>query len=557
MENRLALKTAEQEYTSFDFDAMEIKLTSELELQLAQLQVLEKERANIGNPDALSKVVMNEVWTQFSNQIGLDLTDETLIQEYDREYMEQHGKAETYEDAGKEAMADKRYKDANKQMKKDQESGNLNDAYTGKKIKQGDKANLDHVVSRKEIYENARRKQAKRSTADLANKEENLKATNEALNKSKGKKSVEEYTHEKKREQRETDLIKQNERANKKIDESNMSEADKKAAKAKNNKKLQDKLDADSDKMRAADKEAREAINKEIFVGASKEIGKKAIKDAAKTMMVSSLSTLLKEMMNGFVRFMKAKAKSFKVFIGEIKQSIKNFFKKLSNIFKTGATSVLGTIITELLDPIIGMFKKFASLIKQGVSSFVDAIKYLTSSENKNKPFSEKVAQVGKIIVGGITAGGAIILGEVLEKILLTVPFMQMVIPLVGTLANIVGMFIASVVCGVIGAIAINKIDKFLAERQKNALVIREVEKKNEIILTQNKLIINEIQKIDYVKTEAKDSMSERHSGLVETIKESYTNAFGEKGVDKDLNALEEIKKKLGNIEGKDVALSE
>ena len=70
----------------------------------------------------------------------------------------------------------------------------------------------------------------------------------------------------------------------------------------------------------------------------------------------------------------------------------------------------------------------------------------------------------------------------VLEKILLTVPFMQMVIPLVGTLANIVGMFIASVVCGVIGAIAINRIDKFLAERQKNALVIREIEKKKGLI---------------------------------------------------------------------------
>lgn len=557
MENKLALKMAEQDYTSFDFNLMEIKLTSELELQLAQLQDLEKERANIGNPDALSKVVMNEVWNQFSNQIGLDLTDETLIQEYDREYMEQHGKPETYEDAGKEAMADQRYKDANKQMKKDQESGNLTDAYTGKKLKQGDKANLDHVVSRKEIYENVRRKQAKRSTADLANKDENLKPTNEALNKSKGKKSVDEYTNEDKRKQREADLVKNNEKANKKIDESNMSEADKKAAKAKNNKRLQDKLNADSEKMKAADKEARSAINKEIFIGASKEIGKKAVKDAAKTMMVSSLFTLLKEIMNGFVRFMKAKAKSFKVFMDEIKRSIKNFFKKLSSIFKTGANSALGTIVAEILDPIIGMFKKFASLIRQGVSSFVDAIKYLTSSENKNKPFSEKVAQVGKIIVGGITASSAIVLGEVLEKILLTVPFMQMVIPLVGTLANIVGMFIASVVCGVIGAIAINRIDKFLAERQKNALVIREIEKKNDIIITQNKLIINDIQKIDYVKTEARDSMSERHSGLVETIKESYTNAFGENGVDKDLDTLEDIKKKLNNIGNKGVALSE
>ena len=49
---------------------------------------------------------------------------------------------------------DDRYKAANKAMKEKQQSGKLKDEYTGEDLKQNDKANLDHTVSRKEIFEN-------------------------------------------------------------------------------------------------------------------------------------------------------------------------------------------------------------------------------------------------------------------------------------------------------------------------------------------------------------------------------------------------------------------
>ncbi len=86
-------------------------------------------------------------------------------------------------------MKDKRYTDANNAMKAKQKSGNLKDEYTGKTIKINEKANLDHVIPRKQIFEKPWRKIADIDTADLANKKENLAATNESLNKSKGAKS--------------------------------------------------------------------------------------------------------------------------------------------------------------------------------------------------------------------------------------------------------------------------------------------------------------------------------------------------------------------------------
>ena len=88
---------------SFDFDELEEKLQGEMEKELAELEFLEEEKEKIGNPDALGKVILDEVWKQFGNQIGLDITNETLIQEYERLH------PETYDEVGTKVMQDQRY----------------------------------------------------------------------------------------------------------------------------------------------------------------------------------------------------------------------------------------------------------------------------------------------------------------------------------------------------------------------------------------------------------------------------------------------------------------
>lgn len=501
---------------SFDFDELEEKLQVQLEEGLADLEFLADEKEKIGNPDELGKVILDEVWKQFGNQIGLDMTNETTIQKYDREH------PETYDEVGKAVMQNQRYKDANKAMKEQQQSGNLNDEYTGKDIQINENANLDHVVSRKELYENQRRKQANLSTEELANKSENLKPTNESLNKSKGKKSVDEYVGT--RSEREKDLIKQNKSANKKIDESNMSDTEKRLQKEKNNKRLQDKLDADDELMKKADKEARKAINKDIAKGAVKEVGKKAGKDALKQMAISALFSMLKEIMNGLVRFLKSQAKSFKSFMEEMKQSIKSFLKKITSVLQTGASSMVGTILSEIFGPIVSTFKKLASLIKQGVSSVVEAVRYLSDKENKNKTFSIKVAQVGKIITAGLVAGGAIFLGELFEQILLKIPGMQIELPLIGSLANVTGMFLASLVSGIVGAIVINLIDKFIAKRQKEEAVEAQIDKGNEVLNLQHQVRIVSEVKLEQTKKKAANDIRERHAGVADIMSESLRN---------------------------------
>ena len=417
-------------------------------------------------------------------------------------------------------------------MKQQQKDGTLTDSYTGKKLGANDKPNLDHVVPRKELYDNPRRKQANIDTKDLANKSENLAPTNESLNKSKQDKSNQQYVSE--RETREEYLKKRTETQRKKIDESNKSEPEKRIEREKADKRLQDKLDANDELMLDVDAKARKAINKDIAYGAAKQTAKKARKDALKMMAVTTLFDLLKAIMYCLVLFLKKKKKTFERFLSEMKAAIKQFVSHISSFVQTGVSSVVGTIVSEIFGPIVSMFKKLSSFIKQGASTLVEAVHYLTSKENKDKPLSIKIAQVGKIVTAGLTAAGAIILGELFEKALLQLPVMAVEIPLLGSLANITGMFMASLLSGVVGAIVINKLEGFIAKKESEENLNQQIKKKGEIIKTQSELIGVSTKKLLKAKENVFDGIADTHKKAAKEIGEALSNIFDEEGDDLD-----------------------
>ena len=526
--NYEGLEFADGELT---LDELHEKLEAELDVKIADLAFLEEEREKIGNPDNLGKVILDEVWKQIGNQIGLDLTNETLIQEYDRKHPEEYNKQ--ISDA---ILQDEKYQEANRAMKQQHQDGTLVDGYTGKPLGVNDKPNLDHVVSRKELYDNARRRQANIDTADLANKEENLVPTNESLNKSKKEKSNQQYVEE--RVSREETLKKRADAAHKKIDESNKSQVEKRIEHENVDKRLQDKLDANDDLMLEADKKARKAIGKDVAIGATKQTVKKAGKDALKVMAITALFDLLKSIMNGLVKFLKEKHKTFKLFLEEMKESLKRFIGHIASFVQTGITAAVGTVVTEIFGPIVSMFQKLASLIKQGITSFTEAVRYLTDKKNKNQPISIKIAQVGKIVTDGLVAAGAIIGGELIEKALLQIPVMATSIPVLGSLAYITGLFLASLVAGVIGAIVINLIDRYIARQQKNANLDMQIDKGNEILQTQDQLKNVSIYRMNETKAEFAQSTVERHVSFKNELSEAMTNIFSEEDDEDDTEEI-------------------
>jgi hypothetical protein len=523
VENELLVLNTEEvnESENLNYDELEELLEEQFTMEFSNLEKLELECKEISSPDKLGDVILDEIWNQFGNQIGLDMTSDTLLKQYN----EKNPNGYTKEIAD-QIVKDKRYTDANKAMKHKQKLGNLKDEYTGKKLKINEKANLDHIVPRKQIFENPWRKIADIDPSDLANKSENLSATNESLNKSKGAKSNSDYI--KNKELRERNLREQVKKANEKIDKMNISDAEKRNLKAENNKRLNDKLAADSKKMLKAEKTAKKAINKDIAKKASVRMANKAGKDAIKAMFVAALFGMLKEIMNALVRYFKAKKQSFDTFMEEMKKALHSFFGKIKDFIKVGVDSFVGSIVGEIIGAFNQKLQKLPNLIKQLFGSIRESISYLSNPENQTHSTAIKIAHISKIITSGLVAVGAMFLGEYFEQFLNKVPGMTFEIKLLGTIANILGMFFASLLTGILGAIIINGLDQFISKKLIEENQKKQANKKNELLRIQDVQIFVAEQNVAVKRNDIFIKMAKNHQKLREllgNVQEEFSNS--------------------------------
>ena len=525
MENELLVLNTEEvdELQSLNYDELEELLEQQFEMEFSNLESLQTEFKEISSPDKLSEVILDEIWNQFGNQIGLDMTSDTLLKQYN----DNRDKPKEYTKViGKSILEDKRFKDAKNNMKDKLRSRTLKDEYTGKTLKINEKVNLDHVVPRKQIFENPWRKIADIETVDLANKSENFAATNESLNKSKGAKSNSDYI--KNKELRERNLREQVKKANEKIDKMNISDAEKRNLKAENNKRLNDKLAADSKRMLKSEKTAKKAINKDIAKKASVRMANKAGKDAIKAMFVAALFGMLKEIMNALVRYFKAKKQSFDTFIEEMKKALHSFFVKIKDFIKVGVDSFVGSIVGEIIGAFNQKLQKLPNLIKQLFGSIRESISYLSNPENQTHSTAIKIAHISKIITSGLVAVGAMFLGEYFEKYLLTIPNFGNPIPLLGTIANILGMFLASLLTGILGAIIINGLDQFISKKLIEENQKQQADKKNELLRIQDVQIFVAEQNVAVKRNDIFIKMAKNHQKLREllgNVQEEFSNS--------------------------------
>ena len=124
-----------------------------------------------------------------------------------------------YEERGKydsrQYHGDPRYLAQKRENNAQKSEGILKDAYTGKKINENEKSDLDHVISGKEIHDDPGRVLAGLNGFDLANSPENLQETNPHTNRSKKADSMEQfldkhgddYTEKQKENMRQKDAI--------------------------------------------------------------------------------------------------------------------------------------------------------------------------------------------------------------------------------------------------------------------------------------------------------------------------------------------------------------
>ncbi len=563
---------------AFDLDALESQLQGELDEQLADLSVLEEDREKIGNPDSLGNIIKDVVWEQFLNQIGVS-AGEDFIRENRGLNFDPRNKAhiQTAKNFAKGKLANHNYRSIESlesnydryknryenyhQFRKDyvdpgmdetlSRAGQLNsqgqktvrDIYTGKQIPTKTKlengknnpmsAQREHVKSVSELY--------RRDEKDIKlQRKKDQDRNNHCLNKNDPKykydgpapslhmsysdeelaaifndpQNLQGYTTAERNRRKSDGYAEELEPKDK---TSHWKEANSKAEKF-----IEKKKQEGEERLK---KEGRETQKEEIF-----RMGGKTLR----SVVMGLLADLVKDIIGKLVVWLRSANKKFSTFIDSVKEGIKKFFSNLKQHLKTAGNTLFTTITTAVVGPIVGMIKKALIFLKQGYNSVRDAIKYLRNPENKKLPFSIKMLNVGKILIAGLTAGGAIVLGEVIEKGLLAIPAFAIQIPLLGSLASIIGIFLGAIVCGIIGALALRIIDKLIAKRLERLNTSQQIDKRNEILLTQEKLVVVNEAKMYKAIDDTMSNVSDRHKQAEDIMRSAYGNIMANSEVIKN-----------------------
>lgn len=524
------LDTDEIQDYSFDFDRLQNELELKLQDQFEDLGDLEKDFEKIGNSDALGDTIGNLVWEQFINQVGvvagedfikenrdlkLDLRNSSHIQTTENF---SNGKIATH---NSEINYEERYNTWQTKFRKD-ENGNIithntrtgkqeatlasgarngfdTDRPTGSKLHNTD---MDHIISAGEIIRNADANAhlSVEQQVAFANSSNNLNEMDAGQNRSKSDLPMEDWLD---------NPNKNGQKPNEIFD-------------------IDDNLDKD---LRAKNKNAREKLKKVTEDGRERSIktGKQSQKKEAfriggkalRSVIMVLFSELVKSIIQKLIRWFKVAEKNMSNLIAYLKDSIMDFFKNLKEHLKNVGDVLFTTIATAIFGPIIGLLKKSWLILKKGYESLKQAINYIKNPNNRKQDTSILMLEVSKIIIAGLTAGGTIILGEVIEKGLMTVPIFATPIPLLGSLASLLGIFFGAVGSGIIGAFALHIIDKIISDKQKSLITERQINAGNEILNIQNQLIYISTENLIHTKQNVSNNITERHKLLSETIAKS------------------------------------
>lgn len=475
-----------------DFEELEEELRAEVDNQLSELKILKKNKKKIGNPESLGKIIKDVVWEQFINQIGVvagedfikrnkqlmsNLSEEVIFQtpisdeDVDRYGLNLRHDAhiQTTENFAEGKIAShnteinykKRYDDWQANFVKD-ENGNIvmrydriddeNKAvlvkgarkpFDDRRPKGSASVEMDHTVSAAEIIRDpaANAHLTQEEQIDFANSDKNLNPLDTRANPSKGDHKTPNWLD---------------------------SERD--------GKKPAERFDIDEQQLREKDIEARAEYEKRKEEAEKKSIeaGKKSQRaeafrmggEALRAFVMVLLADLVRKIIQQFVVWLQSAEKSINTFIESVKTAITKFVENLKQEVLSATDIAVTAVVTAILGPIVRLIKKAWIFLKQGAHTVKEAILYLKNPENSAKPFEIIMMEVGKIVIVGLSAAGALVLGQVIESALTTIPFFALEIPLLGSMASILGIFLGALISGIVGALALRIIDNAAAKYQ-------------------------------------------------------------------------------------------
>ena len=291
----------------------------------------------------------------------------------------------------------------------------------------------------------------------------------------------------------------------------------------------------DKEELLEKDKKSREEWEKEKQKGEelSKETGKESQRQeiiemgaqALRAALMALLADLVRKIINKLVKWFKSAERTVKTLIQSIKSAVKDFIQNLKETLLTAFDIALTAVVEAIIGPIVGIIRSAVRMMKQGWSSLKEAVDYIKNPENKNKPIDILIMEVGKIVIAGSTAAGAIALSEAISKGLSTIPVFAFNIPLLGSLANIIGIFMGAVVAGILGAIAINQIDKAIAQAKLRVNTAQIITHGNAVLAKQGVLLATDAVGISVEKAKSGANITERHNKLASVLSETENHS--------------------------------
>lgn len=538
-----------------------IDLRSSLQVELNdildELSSIEEDREKLQNNQYLEEAIQDIIWDQVQNQLAVQIGEEfikdnngqtlDLRKEAHIQTAENFEKGKFITHNADRSIYEDRYKDWQEKFERD-EFGNIRTHTTrsGKTVNtikkdarefldknrpKGSKekgTDMDHTISAGEIIRDSKVNAFMDEDQQyaFANSDINLNEMRASVNRAKGSKSVPEY------------LDYPNSKGQYPKDNQNLTELEEKQMREKY-KLAKDDLDKKIDE---AEKRAIQSGKKSRRNEALKVTGK-----ALKAAVLQLLTEFLREIVKKFISWLGEKEKNFGTFIAKVKEAISNFMSNLSHHVLGVGQSMVTMLATSIIGPVVGTFMQVWTFIQQGWRSLSEAIDYLKNPENKNKSTNVKMLEIGKIIVAGVTAAGAIVLSSAIGATLLSIfPPLGVEIPLLGSLSGLIGTFMGATVAGIVGAFVLKLIDKMIVDKQIDELTNKKIDKYNDKLIVQDQMNAVEMALVQVDKMESLSQMEDRHRQAGKIMRDELSFLLEEK--EKNDNEFTEIDALLAEL---------
>ena len=538
-----------------------IDLRSSLQVELNdildELSSIEEDREKLQNNQYLEEAIQDIIWDQVQNQLAVQIGEEFIKdnngQKLDLRKEAHIQTAENFE-KGKfithnadRSIYEDRYTEWQKKFERD-EFGNIRTHTTrsGKMVntikkdarlfldknrQTGSKekgTQMDHTVSAGEIIRDPKANAFMDEDQQyaFANSKANLNEIRSEINQAKGDQSTTEL------------LDNPNSKGQYAREVHNIS--------AKEEKQLREK----DKEARAEYDRVRDEAEKRAIQSGKKSRRKEALKvtgKALKAAVLQLLTEFLREIVKKFISWLGEREKNFGNFIAKVKEAITYFISNLSHHVLGVGQSMVTMLATSIIGPVVGTFMQVWTFIQQGWRSLTEAIDYLKNPENKNKSTSVKMLEIGKIIVGGVTAAGAIVLSSAIGATLLSIfPPLGVEIPLLGSLSGLIGTFMGATVAGIAGAFVLKLIDQMIVDKQIDELTNKKIDKYNDKLIVQDQMNAVGMALVRVDKMESLSQMEDRHHQAAEIMRDELSFLLEEK--EKNDNEFTEIDALLAEL---------